>query len=173
MAYPVVYVRDVLYEKFRDTPVRLDLDYSLTLLRLHDAHALPVLGGQKTIADLGRCEWRLNRSGTAVQLRCLQAGETPPCASFFLGHVPSGRRNPEVGKCEGDYEPFFLQFIPDALRRPNVSLYFRDASDLWHLPVDGPQLKDSQVVIRLYQPLGHFTRHLVIPNVRLSDWLPM
>jgi DNA-binding transcriptional regulator YhcF (GntR family) len=32
------------------------------------------------------------------------------------------------------------------------------------------KLKDAQAVIREYQPLEHFKRTLVIPELKLSDW---
>jgi hypothetical protein len=51
-----------------------------------------------------------------------------------------------------------------------ANLPFRDPSGLTHFPVDGPQLPTSRVVLRLYQPEDHFTRHLVIPAVTLQDW---
>jgi hypothetical protein len=30
---------------------------------------------------------------------------------------------------------------------------------------------ESRVVMRFYEAVDHFTRHIEIPNVRLSDWL--
>jgi hypothetical protein len=168
-----IFVRDAVYERLHDTPIQIELDYTFTLFRLSSSHAIPALDGRQMTPEMGRCETHLNRAGTAVQLRCLQAGQIPPCTSFYLEHMPSGRRNPVTGRCEGGYEPFSLQSEPDALQRPSISLFFRDAVDLAHYPVDGSQLKDSQVVMKLYQPEDHFTRRLLIPNVRLSDWVPL
>ena len=56
------------------------------------------------------------------------------------------------------------------MSRFGVNLPFRDPSGLAYFPVDGPQLPKSQVVVRLYQPEDHFTRHLMIPSVTLQDW---
>ena len=56
------------------------------------------------------------------------------------------------------------------MSRFGVNLPFRDPSGLAHFPVDGPQIPKSQVVVRLYQPEDHFTRHLMIPSVTLQDW---
>ena len=50
------------------------------------------------------------------------------------------------------------------------NLPFRDPTGLAHYPVDGSQLAESQVVLRTYQPQDHFTRRLVIPEIRLKDW---
>jgi hypothetical protein len=32
------------------------------------------------------------------------------------------------------------------------------------------QLRDSRVVVWTYRPEAHFTRQVVIPDIRLSDW---
>jgi len=170
--YPL-YVGAAAFGRFRDQTLRLDIESSLTLLRLNDTRAIEALDGQQTIAELGRCQSNVNRSGTAVHVDCLQAGTTPPCTTFTLEHAANGTRNPPVVRCEGDYDPFFMQILPDALKRVNVQVFFRDPAERFHLPVDGSQLRESRVVMRLYRPEAHFTRHVVIPNFRLSDWLPL
>jgi hypothetical protein len=102
-----------LYAQMNDQPVRLEIDYSLTLFSLAASHALPALNGDQRMAHVGWCATKLNNDGrTQVTLRCLQA----------------------------------------------------------QYPVDGSQLAESQVVLRTYQPLDHFTRRLVIPEIRLKDW---
>jgi len=60
--------------------------------------------------------------------------------------------------------------LPDGLVRFGTNLPFRDASGLAKFPVDGPQLPQSRVVIRVYEPESHFTRALVIPQLKLKDW---
>jgi hypothetical protein len=51
-----------------------------------------------------------------------------------------------------------------------VNLSFRDPSGLEKFPVDVSQLPQSHVVIRMYEPENHFTRSLVIPQIKLKDW---
>ena len=51
-----------------------------------------------------------------------------------------------------------------------VNIPFRDASGLAKFPVDGPRLPNSRVVIRVYEPEDHFTRSLVISQIKLKDW---
>jgi hypothetical protein len=170
-----VYLKDELYAKLQNARVRLELDYSLTLLRLSKAHALPAIEDRETIPGVGRCETLMNPAGTAVQVKCLEAGlkVAPTCMTYFLEHVPSGRRNPVVSRCWPSYMPFFAEVQPDAMMRFGAAtLPFHDPSGLAVFPVDGPMLKESRVVMRIYQPLDHFVRHVVIPDVRLSDWLP-
>jgi hypothetical protein len=171
-AHHAIFVRDELYAKMSDQPVRLQIDYSLTLLRLADAHAIQAIGGKQAIAGVGRCETKLNPAGTAVQLACLQAGKPASCTTSFLEHVPSGTRNLEIVHCAPDYIPFFAQFEPDAMRRLVQGLPFRDPAGVGRFPVSGPQLHESRVVVRIYEAEDHFTRRLVIPGARLRDWLP-
>jgi len=170
--YPL-YVGAAAFARYRDQVSRLEIEYSLTLLRLSDTRAMQAIDGQLAMPELGRCQTNVNRSGTAVHVDCLQAGTTPPCMTFTLENAASGGRNPPVVHCEGDYDPFFMQLLPDALKRLNIQVFFRDPADRFHLPVDGPQLGESRVVTRFYRPEAHFTRHVVIPNFRLSDWLPL
>jgi hypothetical protein len=56
------------------------------------------------------------------------------------------------------------------LVRFGTNLPFRDPSGLAKFPVDGPQLPQSRVVIRVYEPEDHFTRSLTIPEIRLKEW---
>ena len=101
---------------------------------------------------------------------CLAPGKTRPCVSIFLEHTLSGRRNPESTACSPDYAPFSGKYYFDAIRRFGANLTFRDASGLARFPVQGPELGESRVVISLCEPQDHFTRRLVIPEIRLSDW---
>ena len=54
--------------------------------------------------------------------------------------------------------------------RFGTNLPFRDSSGLAKFPVDGSQLPQSRVIIRVYEPEDHFARSLVIPQVKLQDW---
>jgi hypothetical protein len=170
--YTAIDVPDKVYARLRDKPVRLEIEYSLTVLGLAASHAIPVTGSEEMAPDVGQCWTTINATGEMVEVRCRQAGLAPSCIGYFLEHVPSGRRNPETQKCDANYAPFFAQLELDALQRFGTALPFRDPSGLVHFPVDGPQLRESRVVMRIYQAKEHFTRQVVIPDVRLSDWLP-
>ena len=54
--------------------------------------------------------------------------------------------------------------------RFGMTLPFFDPSGLAQYPVEGSQLGESRVVLRVYRPVDHFTRRLVIPEIRLRDW---
>jgi hypothetical protein len=171
-AHHSFYVRDDLYSRIQDQPVQLTIDYSLTLLRLSESHALAAIGAEQTISGVGRCGTKLNPAGAAILVSCMEAGKPPSCATYFLEHISSGRRNPEINRCSPDYRPIFVLSGPDAMRRFGVAVPFRDPTGLAHFPVNGPQVRESRVVMRIYGAEDHFTRRVVIPDVRLSDWLP-
>jgi hypothetical protein len=80
-------------------------------------------------------------------------------------------RNPEIVRCSPDYRPIFALSGPDAMRRFGVAVPFRDPAGLGHFPVNGPQLRESRVVMRIYRAEDHFTRRVVIRDFRLRDWL--
>jgi hypothetical protein len=169
--YHAVHVRGDLYEHLKDRPVRLEIDYSLTLMRLLSAHAVPALNGEQRIEGVGWCKTRMNNAGTAILFGCLEAGRTPHCGSVFLENVTTRRRNPMVSDCDPDYAPYFGDsFIYDAMGRFGATLPFRDATGLTHYPVDGERLPDSHVVLRAYEAADHFSRRLVVPEIRLKDW---
>ena len=77
-----------------------------------------------------------------------------------------------MNRCDPYYAPLNAQMLPDAMYRLWAQLPFSDPSGLAHYPVDGEQLRDSRVVMRVYKVEEHFTRHLVIPDIWMRDWLP-
>ncbi len=170
-AYHTLAVSGEVYDRIKDQSVRLEIDDSLTLFQLASSHSFPVVSPNRIIPGLGRCNTKINNTETAVQIRCDQAGKHPVCLTSYLEHVQSGLRNPQRFVCDADYTPFLpFDLLTDALSRFGGNLPFRDPNGLAKYPVDGSKLKDAQAVIRTYQPLEHFERKLVIPDIRLSDW---
>jgi hypothetical protein len=160
-----------LYVRFKDTPVQMEIRYSLTLLRLSHSFAIPALHGDQRMVDIGWCKTRTNDARTSVQLSCLQPGLVPNCGTVFLENPASGQRNPVRSACGMHYSPFVDTIDGDAVTHFAMTVPFRDTSGLAHYPVDGSQLADARVVMRLYNPVDHFSRRVVIPSIRLSDWV--
>ena len=87
-------VPDDLYTKFQDEPVRLEVDCSVTLLRLKEAHAIPVIGNRVAPGNLwnkplmvpgvGQCGTAVNAAGTTVSVHCTAPDTTPSCMTLFL-----------------------------------------------------------------------------------------
>jgi hypothetical protein len=160
-----------VYHRVKDQPVRIEINDSLTAFQFASSYAFPVVSPNRIIPGFGRCNTKINNTETAVQIRCDQAGRSPVCLTSYLEHVPSGLRNPERSTCDANYTPFLaFDLLTDALARFGANLPFRDPNGLAKYPVDGSKLKDAQAVLRVYQPLEHFERRLVIPEVRLGDW---
>lgn len=158
-----------LYQEVKNQTIRLEIEYSFTLLQ-GTTYTTPALGGDLRVPHIGRCRTQMDQEADDIQIRCIQAGATQPCGSAFLENPSSGRRNPVRFSCWPNYSPYSGQYSPDAMDRFGASLRFRDSSGLTKYPVDLSQIREARVVLRFYQPQDHFTRRLVIPQIRLSDW---
>jgi hypothetical protein len=169
--YQMILIPGDLYSRVKDRPVRLEIDYSLTLFTLASSHALPALNGNDHIPGVGWCGTKINAAETAVQVICEQAGRGPDCMTLVLEHIPTRLRNPERFGCDADYAPYRdWIFIPDGFARFGGNLPFRDANGLAKYAVNGSKLGESRVLMQIYRATDHFTRKLVIPEMRLSDW---
>ncbi len=170
----------LLYQSFRipaavvqkagDRALRLELDYSLTLLRPHALPPLPAQSSNRPLGTIGQCAGRIDDTGDAIEVGCRAAGELPPCLSMTLEQADGTQRNPEQFVCEMNYQPAFLRFSMEPFDRSEATLPFRDPTGAVHYPVDKARLHDAQVAISVYEPEAHFSRHLVIAQLRLRDW---
>ena len=168
--YQTIRVPANAYDRIKDQPVQLEIDYSLTLMKLTGAYGIPALQGDQRTPELGWCKTRVNEERTAVQLRCIRSGNRPDCSTSFLEKAATGQRNPVRSSCSSNYSPFVAWWM-DAMTRFGVNSPFRDPTGLAHYPVDGSQLRDTRMIVRVYRPEDHFTRRVTIPSVRLSEWV--
>lgn len=163
-----VRIRSSVFNRLKDTPVTLQIDYSATLLRLSSTNVLPALDANQRIAGVGWCRSELNDNRTAVEVRCLGAGTLPQCSTLLLENPATGAHNPANHGCLDDYAPYFGRYKPpDTLLRMGTNLFFRDDAGLVHYPVDASQVGNAEVVLKNYAVAGHFTWRLVIPAIRL------
>ena len=144
-------------------------DYSLTLFGLAKSYSLPALNGSERMPGLGWCQTQTNEAETAVELHCMQLSRAPICATLFLENASTGVQNPPRSICSSNYG-LSRPPLPDVIARYAANIPFRDATGLAKYPVDGSQLAESRVVIRLYEPVDHFNRTVTIPEIRLGDW---
>jgi len=168
--YQEIKVPSSVYRDTKDQAVRAEVEYSLTLFSLRESYSIPALGGDERMPGFGWCETKMNEAETAVELRCMQPGKGPKCATLFLENKATGERNPPRSSCHGDYSPYSGWYFGDNMAHFGANIPFRDASGLAKFPVDGPQLPQSRVVIRVYEPEDHFTRSLTISQIKLRDW---
>lgn len=171
-AYQEVELPTSLYASVTEAMVAVRADYSLTLFGLANSYSLPALNGSERMPELGWCKTQINESETAVELRCMQLSKAPICATLFLENISTGHQNPPRSICSSSYglTRHLLAYVSSAMARYGGNLPFRDTTGLAKYPVDGSQLAQSRVVIRVYEPVDHFTRTVTIPNIRLADW---
>jgi hypothetical protein len=158
------------YQRAKGRALLVRLEYSLTLFGLAKSYSMSALEGAERMPGWGWCQTKMNEAETAVELHCVEPGKGPVCGTAFLENGSTGARNPARSTCRSDYSPYGYHPLPDSLVRFGTNLQFRDPSGLAKFPVDGPQLPQSRVVIRVYEPEDHFTRSLVISGIRLGDW---
>jgi len=160
-----------IYELVRDRPVRVEMDYSLTLFRLDASDTIAAVNGDKRIAHLGLCRTKIDDDGDEIEISCLKTGGNVTCGTAFLENAVTAQRNPPYNFCNKYYPPITAHFIPDAMFRFRGELHFRDPQGLAKYPVDSSQLANIRVSLKTYAPVAHFTRHLTIPEIRLGDWV--
>jgi hypothetical protein len=159
-----------VYRDWKDRAAKMQIEYSLTRFVLKNSYAMPALNGNERMPGWGWCETEVNEAGTALELHCLQQGKGPICGAVFLENAATGERNPPRSMCRSDYAPYLDRPLPDRLERFGTVLPFRDPTGLAKFPVDGAQLAQARVVIRVYEPEQHFTQSLTIPQIKLRDW---
>jgi len=160
-----------VYDSVRSQPVRLELDYWFSLSRLEDSDTIPALNGARQIAGLGQCRTRLDNDGDEVMVACVRTTHLPTaCDTAVLENPVSGKQNSLRTNCSTDWLPDNAHYYPNALNYAFSDLAFRDPQGLTKYPVDSAQLAQARVSIKTYKPIAHFTRHLVIPEIRLGDW---
>jgi hypothetical protein len=168
--YQAVLIPHDVYEQLNKQTVRIELDYAMTLMQEGSKHTVAAWQTNAMDAALGSCNTRLDSDGDELQLACVSANPLPTCFTAFLQHKASGLRNPEQHFCEPDYAKVHLP-LEAAFFDFGVELPFLDPAGLQHYPVDATKLEGADIVIKPYEPQAHFTRSLVIPRVRLGEWL--
>jgi hypothetical protein len=168
--YQRVDLPDKVFALIRDQPVRIEIDYSLSLLQVDGEVTMTALAGSTYSDKFGACRAKLDPDGDSVEFGCFRAGGAEACIGATLENSLTGIRNPETPLCSPDYAPFAVHVIPDAVGRIAGEVRFRDPLGLAKYPVDGSQLGDARVRLMSFRPAGHFRRQLVASGIRLSDW---
>lgn len=158
------------YTTAKDQLVKVRVDYSLTVFGVSKSYAMPALEGDQRMPGWGLCQTKVNEAGTAIEFHCMEPGDGPTCGTVLLENPFGDKRNPAGFFCYSDYGPFRNHPLPDNFARFGTNLPFRDLTGLTKFPVDGAQLPQSRIVIRMYEPEDHFTRSLEIPQIKLQDW---
>jgi hypothetical protein len=164
--YQTVDIPGRVYRTAAQTAVRLQLDYSLTLMKVAAEHKLAAIDGELQSADIGFCATLIDRN--AVYLRCKTIDQVPFCYSAAL-YGSGGRHNPEVLKCTPDYRRHLPAFM-DVLGFYGIDMPLRDRNGVVDYEIDASTLSASYVLLRIYAESAHFKRTLAVPAFRLERW---
>jgi hypothetical protein len=144
------------YQRIRAQAVSLVVDYSLTVRAVVAQHKMRAIGGDLRSPEIGVCRSDADSGNSYV--RCRQIGRAPNCFAATL-YGPDGRHNPQVRVCGSDYRPFLpapLSIISFA----RMELPIRDSYGVAHYDVDGSQIQDSYIVMKVYELGEHFQRRI-------------
>ena len=159
-----------LYERIKDQPVRVELTYLLTRFAGRPSRQINAASDQLSLPEMGNCATRIDDDGDEIELGCLTNVGVPSCASVVLEDPQTNKRNPELRQCFPNYAPLHRMAWEDAVRRTHLSIPFRDPTELAHYPVGSAAIRHARIIFRAYDPVEHFHRQLVVPNIRLADW---
>jgi len=154
--YQLVVVSRDVYERLKDQPLNLEIDFTLTLLRASAPQTLPPAGSSRWLEGVGRCATRISRLD-GMEVGCQSPGQ----GSLVLWAAQDDQGLPVNLNSFGDSPdsaPFFARIYGDSISRyrPNKQ------PDL--------PLAYQMVTVRSYRAEAQFARRLTIPNLRLSDW---
>lgn len=165
-----LWIPQSVYAELKDQTVQLELEYAITLFQSGATHTIAALDSNQTIKGLGVCDARVGGDGDEIQAVCASTQLPPSCFSVFLRQPIGNQRNPESHVCLPEYGITLDLAMPFKLWGGELS--FRDLAGQTSYAVDGTELEGAEIVISAYEPTAHFTRKIVIPTIRLSDWLP-
>ena len=164
MVHQTLYLPAALYKGSAHI-VRLQMDYSLTLMELRGSYRIAALDGELYQPDVGFCATKLDPAGDSIRLRCKQIGASPFCMSATL-YGPDGRHNPVVLDCSPDYRPY-LPPITDVGRVYGPPVPVIDSRGLIHYAVATSELEQSYLLLKIYAVREHFTRSFDVANFPL------
>jgi hypothetical protein len=151
-----------IYRESAAASTRLQMDYSLTLMKTLAEYKIAAVDGLLRAPEVGRCVSQYDDDSIFVQ--CQTMGWTPFCYSATL-FAPDGRHNPEVRKCTPDYRPY----LPTPINVHGflgVDVPVRDRYGVTHYAVDASELAKSYVLLKVYGERDHFKRTLTVSQVR-------
>jgi hypothetical protein len=172
--YQSIYLPEPVFARLKDRPVRIAIDYSLTLFGPSGNYSLPATGAYQSLPGLGLCGTGIDADGDDVVIGCRSTVRQPTCITAYLEYQPVDQavplRNPETHFCYPDYSPVLIgTFWPDAMYRTGGEVRFYDRSGMVQYPVDGSKLAAAKLIVTTFEPRDHFTRHVDTPVIRLAD----
>jgi hypothetical protein len=126
------------------------IDYYLTLMQPSTQISMPVSGGDVGLPGVGRCMSSLGGNDT-VKFDCFNAEKMPTCFTLTL-EKPEGVHMGEEIWCSPSYSP-----LPESNTH---------APPPWPAFVhfNGPPEASMRLIVRIYEPVDHFKRHVIVPD---------
>jgi hypothetical protein len=156
-----------VYQRLHHQSVRMEIDYSLTLFELARTATISARADDQRIAAWGRCRSQIDDDGDEIELGCLQSGPAPTCVSATLESVTRGPTDQTQWSCNPDYSPYQVQLYPAATSRFTISVDLKDLRHTMEPAADRLQRDATLVRLKSYRPVAHFTRRLVVPQIRV------
>jgi hypothetical protein len=142
------------YRKAVAAAARLQINYSLSLLKLVAEYKLAAFDGELHSNDTGICATLADRN--AIYLRCKTIDQTPFCYSASL-YSAGAEHNSEVLRCVPDYRRHFPAFM-EIMGLYGVDLPLRDKNGNAIYDMSLADQRAAVVVVRIYGELDHFRR---------------
>lgn len=146
-----------VFKRVGSRVVSLVVDFSLTLRAVVAEHKIEATDGELRSPEIGVCQSGADPG--AAYIRCKQIGRAPNCYGAIL-YGPDGRHNPEVHACGSDYRPYIPAPI-NIVSFNGIGLPIRDAYGVAHYEVDGSDLQNSYIILKVYETGEHFRRKVL------------
>ena len=157
--------------------MQVEIEMSATLLRRTAVADMNTLDGPVKIDGTGcmHRQWSASPdwdddSEVLVVLSCAPVLK-PVCYSLTLEDPPAPFVSIPVLKCPGDYKPYLGRLMPGLSSIAAVA-HLHDPAGIALYSYSTGGVFQSKAYINLYEPLDHFTKTIVIPNIRFKDWTP-
>jgi len=176
--YAGLNIPDTLYGAIKDRKVRVEVAYSLILLKKGLGGRLRLPDGTQNIPGLGACT-----AGYAggfkgiVDVSCVNPASNGQCETYFVENISTGQRQPLEQNCYPDITPAPLRWV-----RLSSSILFGFVQPQQEVLVEGflgyvvpgsgldlSQVAKSRLVITSYNPAAYFTRTVKSPLLLLGD----
>jgi hypothetical protein len=139
--------------------VRVEIDYSLTLMRSVAQDWFATVENDQSLAGFGRCTIRPD--GGAVELNCQSTHPLSGCLAGYTGQPATGKKTWLFMDCNSrDYTPFVGAIWQDAYFR--LGLF--GTGQRFTSTGDGEVFSD---MVEMFVPQDHFTRRVIIPKLQL------
>ena len=163
------------YLRVKDQPVRVVVDYTMTLFGRQATARVPVLFGRQKIDGIGICASRASTSSeNEIEVACYQAPEFSHCLIKTVENTKTGERNPPEDECYPSYQPALLRAARVTEPARQAMIYgYADWMKSKRYPVRMADIATSQFAIAAYASRAHLQRHYETPLLYLDTLKPV